>query len=482
MTRDLSLMARGIILTGLSDIPTSREQLAFAGYVLFARNGDSVEEVRFFTDMLRAKSLETPPLIAIDQEGGPVTRLRQGVEPIPSMMAVGATGDLELARRAGEQTAFDLRRAGCTMDFAPVLDLAIDPRNTVIGTRSFGADPQRVAELGRAFANGLSGGGIVPCFKHFPGHGATSVDSHDALPLLASDESTLLERDLVPFSAVAREASAIMTAHVIVPELDSQWPATLSPRIATELLRSKLCFNGVLITDCLEMDALAAFGPAQSAVEALRAGADLLLFSHHVELALEAASAIVTAVEEQRVPLQRLEEAHARVMRLRNAASPPSALEGFAPHPNIGREIGRRAVTLLRGVPEADPVASFVLSFGGDAAALQREAPALEGLSLPLDPQPADLDAIFASLERARRRPLVLVRRAHLHPAQAEAAVTILQRYPDGVVVSMLEPFDLELFAAARHLLAAYGDDPASIGGLADVLFASSLPAGRLPI
>ena len=168
-----------------------------------------IEEFRFFTDMLRAKSLETPPLIAIDQEGGPVARLRQGVEPIPSMMAVGATGDLELARRAGEQTAFDLRRAGCTMDFAPVLDLAIDPRNTVIGTRSFGAVPQRVAELGRAFANGLSGGGIVPCFKHFPGHGATSVDSHDALPLLASDESTLLERDLVPFAAVAREASAI---------------------------------------------------------------------------------------------------------------------------------------------------------------------------------------------------------------------------------------------------------------------------------
>ena len=144
--------ARGIILTGLTDLPTSREHVDFAGYVLFSRNGASVTELRFFSDMLRAECLGPPPIIAIDQEGGRVVRLHEGVEIIPSMMAVGAAGDLELAERAGEQTAFDLRRAGCTMDFAPVLDLALDSRNTVIGTRSFGADPQSVAAFGLAFA------------------------------------------------------------------------------------------------------------------------------------------------------------------------------------------------------------------------------------------------------------------------------------------------------------------------------------------
>jgi beta-N-acetylhexosaminidase len=474
--------ARGIILTGLTDLPTSREHIDFAGYVLFSRNGTSVAELRFFSDMLRAESLGPPPIIAIDQEGGRVVRLHEGVEVIPSMMAVGAAGDLELAERAGGQTAFDLRRAGCTMDFAPVLDLALDSRNTVIGTRSFGADPQSVAALGLAFARGLERGGITPCYKHFPGHGATSVDSHRALPVLDAGEETLLARDVVPFAAVAPRASAFMSAHVLVPELDSQRPATFSRRILTDLLRSNLGFDGVLVTDCLEMEALAGPGPVESAVEALIAGADMLLFSHRVELAIAAAAAIEDAVEEGRVPLQRLEEAHKRVTRLREAASPPLPLNAFAPHPNVGREIGQRAVTLLRGVPEADPTASVVVAFGGDAAALQHEAPALTGLCAPVDPAAEDIDRILTSLQQSRRRAIVLARRAHLHPSQAQAIATILQRYPDAVVVSLIEPFDLPLFGAAHHLLATYGDDSASIGGLADVLFGSSMPTGRLPV
>lgn len=478
---DVAELARGVILTGLTDIPTSHEHAGFAGYVLFSRNGASVAELRFFTDMLRAEYLNAAPIIAIDQEGGTVARLRDGVEAIPSMMALGAAADLELTRRAGEQTAFDLRRAGCTMDFAPVLDLALDPHNTVIGTRSFGDNPPKVAAQGLAFARGLQRGGIAACFKHFPGHGATSVDSHRALPVLDIDETTLLERDVAPFAAVAREASAFMSAHVLIPSLDSQRPATLSRHIATDLLRSKLGFEGVLVTDCLEMDALAGLGPVESAIEALNAGADLLLFSHHVELALAAATAIEAAVEEGRVPMQRLQQAHARVARLRQA-SPPLPLDAFAPHPNVGREIGRRAITLVRGVPEADPVASFAVSFGGDVGLLQREAPALEGLSAPLDPSAADVDHVLASLAQSERRALLLARRAHLHPAQAGAIATILHGNPDAVVVSQLEPFDLPLFGAARHLLAAYGDDLASVGGLADVLFGSSMPTGQLPV
>jgi beta-N-acetylhexosaminidase len=479
---DIAEKTRAIILTGLTDLPTSREHVGFAGHVLFSRNGESVAELRFFTDMLRAEYLDAPPIIAIDQEGGTVARLREGVEVIPSMMALGAAGDLELAQRAGEQTAFDLRRAGCTLDFAPVLDLALDPSNTVIGTRSFGDNPQSVATFGAAFAAGLASGGITPCYKHFPGHGATSVDSHRALPVLDAGETTLLARELVPFAAVASKASAFMSAHVLVPELDAQRPATLSRSIATDLLRSKLGFNGVLVTDCLEMDALSGYGPVQSAVEALIAGADLLLFSHHVELAIAAAAAIEKAVGDGRVPLRRLEEAHRRVMRLREGASPPLPIDAFAPHPNVGREIGRRAVTLLRGIPEADPSASVAVSFGADAAPLQHEAPVLAGLCAPADPTPADIDRILTSLSQSGRRAIVLARRANLHPTQAQAIATILQLYPDAVVVSLAEPFDLPIFTEARHLLATYGDNAPSIGGLADVLFGNSVPTGHLPV
>jgi beta-N-acetylhexosaminidase len=479
---DLARKARGVILTGLAELPTTREHVDFAGCILFSRNGSTLAELRFFTDMLRAGYGSPAPLIAIDQEGGRVVRLEDGVETIPPMMALGAAGDIELAQRAGEQTAFDLRRAGCTLDFAPVLDLALDPRNTVIGTRSFGADPHRVAELGRAFAGGLQRGGIAPCFKHFPGHGATAVDSHEELPVLDADKATLLARDVAPFAAVARDAPVIMSAHVLVPGLDPQFPATLSRAIATDLLRSQLGFTGVLVTDCLEMNALASIGPVESAVAALSAGADLLLFSHHAELARAAASAIADAVSQGRIPVERLEEAHARVLRLRQAASAPVALDEFPPHPGVGREIGRRAVTLVRGIAEADPVSSLVLAFGGDAEALRREAPALAGLSAPVDPAPEDLDDILAALAQRARRPLLLARRAHLYPAQAQAIETVVQRYPDSLVVSLLEPFDLPLFAGARHLLAAYGDDRASICGLAGVLFGRKIPTGRLPV
>jgi beta-N-acetylhexosaminidase len=473
---DIAALARGVILTGLTE-PPKPQWAGFAGYLMFSRNGSSAAELRAFTDAIRERCSDRP-LIAIDQEGGRVARLERGVETIPSMMAIGAAGDAELAQRAGEQTAFDLRRAGCTLDFAPVLDLALDSENTVIGTRSFGSAPQSVAALGAAFARGLISGGIVPCYKHFPGHGATAVDSHDARPSLDVDEATLLARDVAPFAAVARHAAAIMSAHVVVPCLDPENPATLSARIATDLLRKQLGFRGTLVTDCLEMKAIAPAPP----VDALNAGSDLLIFSHSVDLALAAAADIEAAVAQGRLPLPRLEQAHARVMRLREASKPPWPLDESPPHPNVGREIARRAITVLRGIPEASPLSSCAVSFGSGAASLKREAPVLAELTLSLDPAQAEMERTFATLAQSDRRPILLARRAHLHRAQAEAIAAVVARYPDALVVSLLEPFDLPLFASARHLLAAYGDDAASIGGLADVLFGNSMPTGKLPV
>ncbi|MGC1381586.1 MAG: hypothetical protein WA814_11265, partial [Candidatus Baltobacteraceae bacterium] len=162
--------------------------------------------------------------------------------------------------------------------------------------------------------------------------------------------------------------------------------------------------------------------------------------------------------------------------------SAPLEIERFPPHPGIGREVGRRAITLVRGVPHADPVASIALSFGGGDRLLAHEAPALEDISASIDPDRQEVDAIFATLRQSERRPILLTRRAHLHPAQAGAIDEIVDRYPDALVVSLLEPFDLPLFARARHVLASYGDDLASIGGLADVLFGGSMPEGRLPV
>jgi beta-N-acetylhexosaminidase len=475
-------LARGVIMAGIDGTNFDASAPPFGGYLLFPGDGARLEKVRALTDALRLRDGDPPPVIGIDQEGGTVMRLCEDVEPMPPMMALGAAQDTELAQRAGEQVAFDLRRAGCTLDFAPVLDLALDPHNTVIGTRSFGADPQRVASNGEAFARGLQRGGILPCAKHFPGHGPTSIDSHEALPVIEVDAATLRARDLVPFAAVAQDASAMMSAHVLVPALDAQRPATLSRRIADGLLRRELGFRGAFVTDCLEMKAVAARGAIESAVEALAAGADLVLFSHDVELAAAASLAIEAALGAGTLSLERLEAAHARVVNLRKAGTPPLPLDATAPHPGIGREIGRRAVTLLRGLPHADPIASIVVSFGAAGATLAREAGALQELSASIDPSPDETSAVLAELAQRGRRPLLLARRSHRYPAQARAIAQILDRYPDALVVVLLEPFGVSLFGKARHLVAAYGDDAASIGGLADVLFSGKMATGQLPV
>ncbi|MBV9333264.1 MAG: glycoside hydrolase family 3 protein [Candidatus Eremiobacteraeota bacterium] len=475
-------LARGVVMAGIKGTAFDETLPQFGGYMLFGEADAPLYAIRALTDALRERAAGLPPLIAIDQEGGRVARLHRDVEPMPSMMALGAAGELDLTRRAGEQIAFDLRRAGCALDFAPVLDLALEPGNRVIGTRSFGADPQQVASLGAAFGVGLAGGGVFPCYKHFPGHGSTATDSHDALPLISTDEVTLRARDLVPFAHVARNAAVIMTAHVVVPAFDGERPATTSTRVLTGLLREELGFQGVLVTDCLQMQAIAAQDSVSGAVDAFAAGADLLLFSHDVAVALAAAAAVEEAVDAGRIPLARLQEAHRRVANLRAAAAAPLPLDAFPPHRGVGREIARRAITVVRGIPHADPLASVAVSFGGTEPELKREAAVVEELIVPSDPADADIAFLLDGLAQRGRRPLVLARRAHLHPAQAGAIAQILERYPDALVVSLLEPFDVPLFASARHLLAAYGDDEAAIGGLADVIFGSSLASGRLPV
>jgi hypothetical protein len=167
---------------------------------------------------------------------------------------------------------------------------------------------------------------------------------------------------------------------------------------------------------------------------------------------------------------------------LRENAATPLPVDTFPPHPGLGREIARSAITLVRGVPRADPLADIAVNFGGNDRLLEHEAPALEEICISVNAPDEKLRAMFETLERSQRRPLALSRRAHLHSAQAGAINEIVARYPDALVVSLLEPFDLPLFESARHLLAAYGDDEASVGGLADVLFGGTMPTGRLPV
>jgi beta-N-acetylhexosaminidase len=488
-----SVVCAGFYGTGVTtDLKTFLRDAPLAGVVLFGRNVESVRQVRALSDELRG--LLSRPIVAIDQEGGRVARIRAGVEEIPSALAIAAacagTGNEELAREAGEQMAFDLRRAGANVDFAPVADLALTRMNTVIGTRAFGDDPHRVARLAGAFAAGLEGGGVAATFKHFPGHGSTSADSHLELPVIEADEATLRSRDLIPFAELLPSARAVMTAHIVARAFEDGRPATVSRRILTELLRGEFHFKGVCFTDCLQMDAIAkGIGTERAAVEALAAGADCVLLSHDLELAKRTVDGIARAADEGELLLERLQEAAARVWGLRSRLQPPLPLEASAPFPGIGERIGLAAVTVLRGEARGEP----------DDLAVSFESPTSEGaqgahdrhaalsdyanvrqIRAPLDPREEEAGRVLAEI--GARRPIVLMRRAHVYDGQKSAVERILAAHPSALLVSLREPFDAFDFPQARNVACTYGDDAPSIAGLAAVLFEGKPALGTFPL
>ena len=479
-------LAGGVIVTGfagtrLDDATlTALRRVPFAGYVLFARNAETPEQVRSLTDALRKEHV-VPPVVAIDQEGGAVMRLRGGVEPMPAMMALGALADVEIAEAAGAALAHDLRRIGCTLDFAPVLDLALDARNTVIGTRAFGTPAELVTRLGGALARGLERGGITPTFKHFPGHGATSFDTHLEAARLDVDGATLRGRDMVPFARCVRDGTALMAAHVAVPAIDGDRPASISRAFLTGIVREEWEFRGVIFTDCMQMDAIAKHvGTVRGVTEAIAAGADCALISHDPELAYEAAQHLAGAVERGELPRERLQAAYDRVQALRARAHAPLALDAPPPHPGIGRRIAREAVTVVRGEARADALSDVAIVFG--EGSLAAHAPALEELRLPVDPDEGECERMLVELARSRRRAVILTFRAHRYYRQARAIAEILEVAPDALLVSTAEPYDLEHFPRARHAIAAYGSDDIALAGLADVIFLHAPCVGVLPV
>lgn len=282
------------------------------GAILFSRNFDSAEHAAELVRELRALA---PRLwVAIDQEGGRVQRLKEPFPQLPPMRTVGA-GGAAAARKAAEILAKGMRAMGIQQDYVPDVDVDTNPANPVIGDRSFGRDPHRVAELGAAFIRELQAHGVAACAKHFPGHGDTHQDSHFELPTLPHDLARLDTVELVPFkSAVDAGVATVMTAHVLFPVLDPKHPATLSSTLVEPVLRKRFGYEGVVVSDDLEMKAIAdRYGMGDAAVMAVRAGCDQLLVCHLVERQEAVHAALVLAVERGELARARLESAALRV-------------------------------------------------------------------------------------------------------------------------------------------------------------------------
>jgi beta-N-acetylhexosaminidase len=326
------------------------------GIILFARNVVDPEQVAELSRTLKAAS-PGPLLICIDQEGGRVQRLRPPHWTAwPSMRRIGeidqeggvaGMNGTVVAERVGQMMARELSACGIDLDFAPVVDVDTNPRNPVIGDRSFSRDPRRVARLGVALAQSLERAGVASCVKHFPGHGDTSQDSHLTLPRLAHDDKRLWEVELVPFVAAARAGIAsVMTAHVRFETLD-RLPATLSP-VALRLLRKDVEFRGCCISDDLEMRAISdTWGVPDAAELAIAAGCDAVLVCHTLQHQHDSIDAIARGARSGPLPRERLLEADARVQALQKFARAATAVNPASAAAGSGTEEHRQFATQL---------------------------------------------------------------------------------------------------------------------------------------
>ncbi len=323
MTHSLEHLAQGLFMFGFDGHVASDDILRFIdaglfGAILFKRNVDTPAQVAALIRQLKVRA-GRPLCLAVDQEGGRVARLRGSpFSAVPSMRSVGAHQDPAFAERVGALLGFELRALGFDWDFAPVVDVDTNPKNPVIGDRAFSSEPQAVATLGVALARGLEREGVASCAKHFPGHGDTSQDSHLALPTLPHALERLEAVELVPFAAYARaKLAAVMTAHIVFDAIDPSVPATMSPAVLTGLLRQKLGFEGVIVSDDLEMKAIAShYGVGEAVVRGLQAGVDLFLVCHTPEVQRSAVRAVCEAVDSGRLTKERLLASHARLSHL----------------------------------------------------------------------------------------------------------------------------------------------------------------------
>ncbi|HXK42066.1 MAG TPA: beta-N-acetylhexosaminidase [Anaerolineae bacterium] len=474
------------------------------GVILFARNVDSPRQVAELTNALQRAALESGHpglLISMDQEGGRVARLTEnkGFTEFPGAMAIAATGDVENARRVAQALAAEMRAVGINTDFAPDLDVNNNPANPVIGIRSFGSDPARVAACGVAFLEGLQAEGVLAFGKHFPGHGDTGVDSHVELPLVPHDRARLEAVEFVPFkAAMAADVAGIMSAHVTFPAIDATpgLPATLSPKVLTGLLRDEMGYGGLLVTDSLEMGALAQSGyPVPlAAATALEAGADLLLFNRDHALHRAAFEELRARVLDGRISETRLNEAVRRVLQAKARfglltptlvdATVADAACGTAEAKTLSRAVAAQAITLVRaGTPPALPLTP-------DAKLLVVETPAADGLGRALnvpfivvDEQPTREQRQSAlSMARDGRPVILALADAARYPRQRELVEAFTETASPVIVVALRTPYDLAGMPEGPALLATYGLNPPLLEALLAVLRSEAEPQGQLPV
>lgn len=474
----------------------------FAGVCLFRKNVQHRRQLAELVEQIR-EVLGPEALIAIDQEGGAVLRTTDLPEA-PSAMALGAADDPALAEAVGAAVGRGLISLGINWDYAPVLDVNTDPRNPVIGDRSFGSDPAKVDELGLSWARGLEGAGVMACVKHFPGHGDTYLDSHLALPVVRKPREQLEAVEFYPFRrAVEAGISSIMTAHILYPALDPEYPATLSQAILTGLLREEWGYDGLVVTDSMDMQAITQFSadrfnPGAAALHAFGAGADLVLALGSRETQQAQAEALRQAREEGTIPAERWEESQRRleeaIARFPGTPRPyPPTLE--AGDLAILTAAARRSITRYGEVQLPRPgdrilfvapdvaVGESAYENGPAAQDLARRLAerfrGLKTLAYPRSEPEAIRESLQAALQEADFILYVTTSRQPLRPGEVELGHLLFASGRPALHVALWNPY--HAMNLGQPALITYGWRQPTLEALLEALSGAPTP-GKLPV
>jgi len=471
---------------------------AISSFCLFrGKNIDRPAQLRELAESLHRAAHEgghLPPLIGIDQEGGQLVAVAGGATELPGNMALGATRSPELAEQAGRVLGRELRAMGVNLNFAPSLDISVNPANPAVGIRSFGADPALVAGLGIAMMNGMHAEGVIATAKHFPGHGDTVNDPHHEAAVVPHPLARLEAVELAPFrAAIQAGIKVIMAAHILFPALDADYPATVSAAVLDGYLRRRMGFRGVTITDAMDMQAVARYGQSTSVRLALQAGADLVLLGHLPDQ--------FDLIDEMR-PLER-PEAVRRIQALREGTRgswPALDVVGSTAHQQIAQTIADRSITRVRdggrlplhpgpddtivvitpqpvNLTPADTSASVEIAL---ADRIRQRHPRTQALQVPY---PASISDVSAILQAAQGATIVIVGTITAERDEGQAALVraLHARGQQPIVVALRTPYDLMAFPMVETYLCAYGIRRVSMEAVARVLFGEIEACGVLP-
>lgn len=503
---DTSMAAQNRAAYGVDTPAEVVAKYDLGGVIYFAWSGNvgdpqAVAELSNGLQEVATSSRSGVPLtLTIDQEGGLVQRILAPATVWPGNMALGATRSTELAAAQGGMLADELRAVGLNANFAPVVDVNTNARNPVIGIRSYGEDPDLVSALGGATVTAMQERGVSATPKHFPGHGDTQVDSHYGLPIVTYDRATLEAVHLPPFQA-AFDAGAdmVMTAHVIIEAIDPDLPATLSHDVLTGVLRGDLGFDGIIVTDAMDMQAIDDhWGAAEAAVMAVKAGADVVLMPPDMDAAI---GAVIDAVRSGEISKKRIEASVRRILQVKydrglfddpfNDESAVDEVVGRDEHLATAAEISRRAATVVENdglLPLDVDAAGDVVVVGPSAAnvAVLSDELAQRGLSVTThtvatNPTAAQRAAAVAAAEDAD---LVVAAtwRAWTNPGQAALVTDLLAGDAPVLALGTRDAYDIAYYAGVDAYVATYGTHRVNHAGAAEVLFGETEPTGKLPV